>query len=301
MALTEQGKQAKTTITNNGEKMVINGNETTSISANLAKNSATIVSDGKMDEAEKTRLHAMIGNANAQNTRAFNGQKGVVADVDDIKVNNTLVFSGCTDCTYTITKTCTKVFIQGCENFKLVCNERIMTQTLEVYKSNKVTVEVNNYAIRTFQSDIVDGLDIIYKTRALFDYVFWAGTQDLSIRFKDNDKINFKTGYDVMNVRDKSLVFERTQFKSQFVVDKLITEKVVRLNNGFPTTARENDAFERRQEENLAELAAQMDIKIHAKGAKALGNGEKKKKIGRNEKCPCGSTMKYKVCCGKWA
>jgi len=25
----------------------------------------------------------------------------------------------------------------------------------------------------------------------------------------------------------------------------------------------------------------------------------KKKKIGRNEKCPCGSGLKYKKCCGK--
>ena len=27
--------------------------------------------------------------------------------------------------------------------------------------------------------------------------------------------------------------------------------------------------------------------------------GQKKKKIGRNDPCPCGSGLKYKHCCGK--
>ena len=35
------------------------------------------------------------------------------------------------------------------------------------------------------------------------------------------------------------------------------------------------------------------------KEQKKSGTEKKKKKVGRNDPCPCGSGKKYKFCCGK--
>lgn len=69
------------------------------------------------------------------------------------------------------------------------------------------------------------------------------------------------------------------------------TSQVIRLPNGFPTTKREKDAFEATQEANMKIMAEKMGIVVpRAKTAT--------KKVGRNDPCSCGSTRKYKKCCG---
>ena len=45
------------------------------------------------------------------------------------------------------------------------------------------------------------------------------------------------------------------QFIIRFVSDKLRSERVVRLENGYPTTEREAKAFDDRQEEALQKIA----------------------------------------------
>ena len=74
-----------------------------------------------------------------------------------------------------------------------------------------------------------------------------------------------------------------------------MTEKVVRLENGFPSTQREVNAFEQRQEANMRILLQDMmgDLNISLPRKKREGP-----KVGRNDKCPCSSGRKYKSCCG---
>jgi hypothetical protein len=45
------------------------------------------------------------------------------------------------------------------------------------------------------------------------------------------------------------------QFIIRWVKDELLVERVVRLDNGFPTTAREKKVYDERQEELLQKLA----------------------------------------------
>lgn len=47
------------------------------------------------------------------------------------------------------------------------------------------------------------------------------------------------------------------------------------------------------------EELAKHGIRIDEERTDAMLSGEKRKKIGRNEPCPCGSGKKYKNCCGK--
>lgn len=69
--------------------------------------------------------------------------------------------------------------------------------------------------------------------------------------------------------------------------DDLLNEMVVRLENGYPTTEREARQFEERQEENLQALAKQL------LGENVVLGPAKNKaaKIGRNDKCICGTSI----------
>lgn len=84
-------------------------------------------------------------------------------------------------------------------------------------------------------------------------------------------------------------------YNDRYVAGKLKTEKVVRLDNGYPTTQREKNDFDARQEANMRKLAGEMfgDINMTVPRKKKEGP-----KVGRNDKCPCNSSKKYKACCG---
>lgn len=133
----------------------------------------------------------------------------------------------------------------------------------------------------------------------------WAGVNDLSIEFPTkHSEHNLLTGLKQMNEEYDDLNEEIDQFIVRFVDGKLISEQVVRLSNGYPTTNREADEYDERRNRNeelatehikkMASLTPQIGIHNIAK----KGSDGKKVKIRPNDKCPCGSKLKYKKCCG---
>lgn len=96
------------------------------------------------------------------------------------------------------------------------------------------------------------------------------------------------TGYTDILKQFPNISKERGQFKIHKVKDKLRQEKVIRLDNGFTTTVREKEEFDKNQEAALQAMAKHMGITIKPK---------KGIKVKPNEPCPCGSGSKYKKCC----
>lgn len=85
---------------------------------------------------------------------------------------------------------------------------------------------------------------------------------------------------------------ERTQFKVSYDARGILrSEKVIRLRNGFPSTKREDDEHDRREEAALQGLAERMGVTLNRK-ADTIG-----KKCKPNDPCPCGSGKKFKKCC----
>lgn len=214
---------------------------------------------------EQAKMQALLGNAKAANTRSFVGKKGVTAEIEpkDVDRKATLVFQGCSDCTYTLNALCTKVYIQHCDSFTLNINRKVVTQTLEVYKSKDVDVDIN-VKIKTLQIDMCDNFSVRFASKDCFDNIIWAGTESLSLRFGNCDD-TLETGYSQMLKQNANYNKERSQFKIQFIRDKLSNEDLIRLDNGFPTTKIERNEFERRQEQQLQEMAERMGITIGKK------------------------------------
>eukprot|EP01083_Nonionella_stella_P173614 599427_1 len=253
---------------------------------------AKVVSEGDMTPHEQAKMQALLGNAKAANTKSYNGQTGVTATLSqsDVDSKATLVFQQCSDCTYTLTTLCTKVFVLCCRNFELVVDAKIVTQTLEIFKCDDVRVKTSQN-IHTVQVDMSDKVAMRFDSRPNFRSVIWAGCEDISVEVAGD---RLASGFTECQVDFADLHIERSQFKMHYVQDKLYNDKLIRLDNGFPTTKRELDEFERKQEAQLQEMAAKMGVTI----------GKKKKaeqKVGRNDKCPCGTGKKYKKWPQKWA
>jgi len=184
---------------------------------------------------------------------------------------------------------CTKVLIDGCHNTKIILKQKIITSTVDIYKSDNFHIEIGT-KVGTLQVDICKNLKVTYDNRENFQSMVWAGVYDLLLHFqKENHTL--KTGFDEMVALHGELNPTIDQFIIRWISEELLIERVIRLDNGFPTTAREKKGYDDRQEETLQKLAKEAGITIGKKS---------EKRIPPNSICPkCKSGLKYKKCCGK--
>lgn len=256
-----------------GEKMVIN-------------------SEGVMSKEDQQRLQAAVGVGKTSKLKAFfqlEGQKREIGE-GDVKLDEVISFSGCKDCEYTVTAGCTKIFIEHCENFILRLQGKIITQTVEIDASDKVNL-LSYVKIGTLQIERCSKVNALISEKENFrgGFMIWAGTSMLRLQVEDS-VIN--CDFDLTKKLDQTIHKERTQFKVWLNSQENLTcDKIIRLENGFPTTKREDEEHTRREEAKLDDLSKRMGVTVHRK-QDAIGA-----KVKPNEQCPCGSGQKYKKCC----
>mmetsp|Transcript_9440 Transcript_9440/g.13010 ORF Transcript_9440/g.13010 Transcript_9440/m.13010 type:complete len:310 (-) Transcript_9440:100-1029(-) len=247
---------------------------------------------GQLDPKEQQKLHALLGGGKKQQTKVVLNKKDehITLGESDAEASHTLVFKDCHGCTINVDVMVTKIMIDGCNNCKIQFNKKIVTAMVEAYKCNDLHLE-SNTKIGTLQADMCKKVHAQFQSKELFTSCVWAGVHDLSLGFSDATEHSIKTGFTQMQQVHPDIHEERSQFIVRFVKDKLLSEKIIRLENGFPTTEREKKEFDARQEENMRKLAEQAGITI--------GRKKPEKKIKPNETCPkCDSGKKYKKCCG---
>ncbi|PRP87338.1 hypothetical protein PROFUN_01600 [Planoprotostelium fungivorum] len=245
-----------------------------------------------IDHDDEKRLQAQLGNAQSQQAKYVLNETGKTETFGEeaIDARATLYFKNCSDGEYIVDTMTTKVLLEGCNNIKVVFKKKVITGLVDIWKCNNVTFE-SDVKIGTLQVDICKGVTGVFKSKDLFSQCVWAGVFDLNLSFQDSDQ-KLTTGFDVMKKEHHSsmaLNEQVDQFIVRFVKEKLTSELIVRLSNGFPTTEREARDFDRRQEENTRKLAEAAGITI-ARKKPAFKNP------GPNEVCHCGSGKKYKKC-----
>ena len=314
------------------------------ITPDLVKSANTMCKVGKvhvdtgggdaMSADEKRKLAALVGNGKAQNVRLFHGLSGAKVEITeevlgDKAASLAVVLAGCTGCEFVLDAYCAKVFVRGLVDCSvtLAPSSKVITATLEVERCQRTALRIKSM-LGTLQVEQCQGIIADFESRDCFgngsmerkgrDFgndgmIIWAGCDDLRVRIGDaalGDHACF-CDFAVARTADPTLSRDRSQFKVSFANGKLISEKVTRLKNGFPATAREEAEFDRREEQQLNGLAERMGITIHRKEDK-IGS-----RVKPNEPCPCGagpasllffvfafrdrpvagSGKKYKKCC----
>lgn len=219
----------------------------------------------------------------------------------DIDSTETLFFKNCENSKYVVGAMSTKVCIERCKDCTFIFNGKVITQVQELWNNINVKV-VNNTTIKTVQVDLCNGADVCFDKTENFNRVVWAATENLKIHFKEKEAAHHivDTGITEMKKLNPTINEKVDQFIVRLIKNK-VTEKIdlrneliIRLDNGFPTTEREEREFQRRQEANLQKLTKELL-------GKNINLGKKKDvgpKIRRNDPCKCGSKKKYKNCCG---
>jgi len=246
---------------------------------------------GEVDPKELKKLQAQFGNPKEQAAKYILGKRGLKETFGEgsHEPQATVYFKNCHDCDFILDAMCTKVLIEDCHNCKITLNQKIITNTLDIWKCNDSQLHVNT-KIGTLQADICKKLKVDFSLKGDFTTMVWAGVYDLSLSFLDSGEI-LQTGFSQMAEKYPGLNDGIDQFIIRFLEGELVSEQIVRLANGYPTTEREAKAFDEKQEQLLKKLAQEAGITIGKK---------KQEKIAPNSVCPkCESGKKYKKCCGK--
>ena len=267
-----------------------------------------------MSDEEKKKLAALVGNGKTQNVRLFHGLANQTVEITEAVLGEraaslAVVLAGCKGCAFVLDCYCAKVFCRGLEDcaVTLAPSSKVITATLEVERCVRTKLKIGSM-LGTLQVEQCAGIIADFEARHCFGngslerkgrefgndgMVVWAGCDDLRVRIGDadlGDHVCF-CDFGVAATADPTLSRDRSQFKVSFAAGKLVSEKVTRLKNGFPATAREEAEFDRREEQQLSGLAERMGITIHRKQDK-IGA-----RVKPNAPCPCGSGAKYKKCC----
>jgi len=252
-----------------------------------------LTTEAKMTSKESAKLQALVGSGKGSKMRAFLKTKGekMVIDEDELKSDEVVIFSQCRNCEYTITTTCTKVFVEDCQDFILHLNGKIITQTIEIDKCERSNVVLNTKC-GTLQVERCKKINVLVSDKKFFPesaYLTWAGCFMLRMQLEE---ATIHCDFGLTQKLDRTINIERTQFKVWVnKLGRLTCDKVIRLKNGFPSTKREDDEHLRREEAKLADLAERMGVNVHRKEDTVGG------RVKPNAKCPCGSGQKYKKCC----
>jgi len=153
---------------------------------------------GQVDPKELKKLQAQFGNAKEQAAKYILGKRGLKETFGEgsHEPQATVYFKNCHDCEFILDAMCTKVLIEDCHNCKITLNQKIITNTLDIWKCNDSQLRVNT-KIGTLQADICKKLKVDFSLKGDFTTMVWAGVYDLSLSFLDSGEI-LQTGFSQM-------------------------------------------------------------------------------------------------------
>jgi hypothetical protein len=165
------------------------------------------------------------------------------ADLPDLP---TLHFKNCRFCSYTIPEgtKIVKILFESCHDTKLEFKGCIVsTSIVEVWRSDRCELTVD-CSIGTLQVDVCNDLTVTYSKAAHMGMVVQAGVQRLRLCFADGAAEEYRTGLDEIRAGQAgaeavSINDTTDQCITRFVDGRLLTERILRLANDYPTTARE--------------------------------------------------------------
>mmetsp|Transcript_21991 Transcript_21991/g.43703 ORF Transcript_21991/g.43703 Transcript_21991/m.43703 type:complete len:318 (+) Transcript_21991:30-983(+) len=260
----------------------------------------------KMDPKEQARIAAQIANSKEGNTQIVANETNqtkvlervgeqAAGEALDLKKIPTVYFNKIQGGSYTIDHRTSKIFIEGVKDTTVIVNGKILTCTIEAWKCENLTLILNT-KVKTLQLDISKTIKANFKTVDDFQCCVWQAVDEIDIAFDDKEEFKLSTGFEDVKKKYPDSSFEIDQFIIRILPELgkgLISERCVRLKNGFLSTDREAEDWEKRNT-----LARDRFMENFLKeGGIHLNKSDGGKKIGPNEPCHCGSKKKFKKCC----
>eukprot|EP00048_Salpingoeca_helianthica_P002532 m.58092 g.58092 ORF g.58092 m.58092 type:complete len:230 (-) comp12159_c0_seq1:1622-2311(-) len=181
---------------------------------------------------------------------------GITRHVQDaVAPSSTLMFTNCSDCTYIFETTVAKISIQNCTKCTFILNGKVLSGVVECISSRGIEL-CFSIACNTAQVDDSDDVSFVFTDLAMLGSVYWVNCNRISVVMKEGEARTWS-----------SLPTDQRVQRRISVVDGAVTsEDVVRVGVGFPTTARENTAFEEQQARNSQRMMDFLRGQLHFSG-----------------------------------
>ena len=132
-----------------------------------------------MTSSETQRLASLVGAGKGAKMKAFFKTEGVTEEIteESLQHDEVITFSGCKNCDYTISTTCTKIFVERCEDFVLRVKGKVITATTEIDACERINVLFFT-KVGTLQVERCKKANILVQHKVHFAdpaYMVWAG------------------------------------------------------------------------------------------------------------------------------
>ncbi|KAF9093099.1 hypothetical protein BGX27_001673 [Mortierella sp. AM989] len=186
------------------------------------------------DQAKALGNSATRPNAKEDATHLIKDTKD---DTQEIQVpdRKALYLLNCENCEYTIQGKPVKLSIENCKNVVLKIEGKILTGTVDIWKSGNLSMDFDR-SVSTFQLDSIQSITIRLPDAEHFGSMVWAGCENINLHL-GGDVHAFS--YSELQTRNPNLHPEIDQFKTTVVNGSVMTEAVVRLDSGYPATRAE--------------------------------------------------------------
>lgn len=140
-----------------------------------------------------------------------------------------------------------KLNVESCTNCVIVQTRCIiLTGTVEIWSSKEVSYSTDTH-VGTLQLDMCKSVSVSLKEPSHLGQMVQAAVKKVSVKFTEQPQHDFELTWEKLKEEyDQELKDndKTTQFISRFVEGKILTEKVVRLLNDYPSTQREAKKYQ---------------------------------------------------------
>jgi tetratricopeptide (TPR) repeat protein len=196
--------------------------------------------ENKLDKMTNSVMHFIEGRA----------KESITLSQETLPELPTLHFKSCQNCTFIIpdkTKV-VKILFESCDDCSLELKGCVLSSIIEIWRSDRCTVFVD-CAIGTLQVDVCNDLTINFAKGSHMGMIVQAGVHRLKIQSSDGTWKDYDTGLEELRAGQagpdaESINDSTDQCITRLVDGRLLTERILRLANDYPTTAREKAAFD---------------------------------------------------------
>ncbi|CAG8650173.1 10137_t:CDS:2 [Racocetra fulgida] len=158
-------------------------------------------------------------------------------DSSSISSNSTVFLSHCEDIEYIVDSTCTKIMIGKYD----LNSYNYIAYTKPTQLNKYILKKKLNTQVQTIQVDQCQNVNLQYENLSNFHSVVWTDSDQICLKV-------FEGGEEESVAQDapsdkESIKLNPYQYIVRLIDDKLVTEKLIRAEKGFPITQRELDEW----------------------------------------------------------
>ncbi|KAG0327073.1 hypothetical protein BGZ99_008413 [Dissophora globulifera] len=197
-------------------------------------------------------------NAKEDATLLIQNSKDAASETLDIQERKAIHLLNCENCEYIIQGKPIKLSIERCKNVVIKIEGKILTGTVDVWKSNDISLDFER-SVSMFQLDSIQNITIRLPDAEHFGSMIWAGVDDLKLHLGEDMHL---LSYSELQTRNPGLRPESDQFKTTVIDGSLKTEAIIRFDQGYPSTRAERATYqqlEKKKDEVLRTVSNQED------------------------------------------